>query len=101
MVALYGPTFTSRWFPWQNDNDPGQRCPEMRGVLHRGNVVVLQKDLNCVPCGKAGCDDSGKFESPCLTEIGVDEVLTAVDLLLQAEGRREGAPAFEEKTKNV
>jgi heptosyltransferase-3 len=91
MVALFGPTFTSRWFPWQNSSDYGQSCPEMRGVLRRGNIVVLQKDLSCVPCGKAGCDDSGEFESPCLAEIGIDEVITAADLLLQDS---DGAPTL-------
>lgn len=97
MVALYGPTFTSRWFPWQNGGDPGQSCPETRGILRRGNIVVVQKDLDCVPCGKAGCDDSGEYESPCLAEIGIDEVLTAADLLLRTEGGRVGAVDSEEK----
>jgi len=82
MVALYGPTFTSRWFPWHNDGDPGQSCPETRGILRRGNIVVLQKDLDCMPCGKAGCDDSGESESPCLAEIGLDDVIGATELVL-------------------
>jgi len=82
MVALYGPTFTSRWFPWHNGGDPGQVCQETNGILHHGNIVVLQKDLECVPCGKAGCDDSGEFESPCLSEISIDEVLVATVILL-------------------
>lgn len=82
MVALYGPTFTSRWFPWFNQGDPDQQCPETRGVLRRGNIIVLQKDMECVPCGKAGCDDSGRSESPCLAEITTDEVLAAVGQLL-------------------
>lgn len=78
MVALYGPTFTSRWFPWYNDGPADQECPSERGLLHRGNCVVVQKDLKCVPCGKAGCDDSGCFASPCLQDVTVDEVLSAV-----------------------
>lgn len=101
MVALYGPTFTSRWFPWHNAGDPGQSCPETRGVLRRGNIVVLQKDMDCVPCGKAGCDDSGEFESPCLIEIGIDEVLTAVDLLLKDGVAGDSPSAVEENMNHV
>ncbi|WP_337833322.1 glycosyltransferase family 9 protein [Geoanaerobacter pelophilus] len=99
MVALYGPTFTSRWFPWHNDGDPAQGSPETRGVLQRGNIVVLQKDLECVPCGKAGCDDGGDAESPCLAAIGVDEVLMAVGLLLKDEAVARSV--IEEKMKHV
>jgi heptosyltransferase III len=94
MVALYGPTFTSRWFPWQNGSEQEKSCPETRGILRHGNIVVLQKDLNCVPCGKAGCDDSGEFESPCLAEIGIDEVMTATDLLLRETGIRHDKPTL-------
>lgn len=83
MVALYGPTFTKRWFPWDNSGAPAQGCPSTRGILQRGKIVVLQKDLECMPCGKAGCDDSGESESPCLTGIGVEDVLSAVELALK------------------
>jgi heptosyltransferase-3 len=78
MVALYGPTFTSRWFPWYNNGPSDQQCPPTRGILHRGNIVVLQKEWECVPCGKAGCDDSGTSPSPCIQAFSVDDVLSAV-----------------------
>jgi len=78
MVALYGPTFTSRWFPWCNDGMPDQECPSTRGILRQGNIVVLQKDWGCVPCGKAGCDDSGSIPSPCIQGFSVEEVSLAV-----------------------
>ena len=99
MVALYGPTFTSRWFPWHNEGDPGQVCPEARGMLHRGNIVVLQTDQECVPCGKAGCDDSGESESPCLAAIGIDEVMAAAGLLLK-DAAGGAVSAIEEKIKH-
>lgn len=78
MVALYGPTFTSRWFPWYNDGPSDQECPAGRGILRRGHIVVLQKEWECIPCGKAGCDDSGTSPSPCIQEFSVDDVLSAV-----------------------
>lgn len=83
MVALYGPTFTSRWFPWHNNGAPDQECPQARGILRRGNIVVLQKDWGCVPCGKAGCDDSGSLPSPCIEDISVEEVSLAVATCLK------------------
>jgi len=82
MVALYGPTFISRWFPWYNPGASDQLCPPQRGRLQRGNIVVVQKDWKCVPCGKAGCDDSGQAVSPCMQEITEDEVLAAVAICL-------------------
>lgn len=82
MVALYGPTFISRWFPWYNPGSPDQVCPPQRGRLQRGNIVVVQKDRECVPCGKAGCDDSGQTASPCMLEITEDEVLAAMAVCL-------------------
>lgn len=101
VVALYGPTFTSRWFPWFNPGEPGQYCPETRGVLRRGNIAVVQKDMECVPCGKAGCDDGGTFESPCMTEITTDEVLAAVDLLLKHGVVGDSASTKEDKVKHA
>jgi len=83
MVALYGPTFISRWFPWYNPGSPDQVSPTQRGRLQRGNIVVVQNDRECVPCGKAGCDDSGQAASPCLQEITENEVLAAVAICLK------------------
>lgn len=88
MVALYGPTFTSRWFPWYNDGSANQECPSTGAVLRLGNIVVVRKELECVPCGKAGCDDSGRFASPCIQTISVDEVVAAVDTLLDEHNVR-------------
>ena len=78
MVALYGPTFISRWFPWYNPGSPDQVCPPQRGRLQRENIVVVQKDRECVPCGKAGCDNSGQAASPCMQDITENEVLAAI-----------------------
>ncbi|BCS52417.1 glycosyltransferase family 9 protein [Geobacter sp. SVR] len=91
LVALYGPTFTTRWFPWCNNAPDDQASPSTRGLLQRGQIVVVQKDLACVPCGKAGCNDDGLSPSPCLQEISVEEVLAAVDASL-ATGKEKGIP---------
>ena len=82
MVALYGPTFTKRWFPWDNVGEIGQswNTPEKPGT---GSCVVVQSSMACVPCGLAGCDNTGSSESPCLAALSVDEVLQAVFGMLE------------------
>lgn len=86
MVVLFGPTPAEQWSPWNNNGPIAQQCPAPRGRQKSGSMILLQKDWPCVACYKAGCDDSGQKESPCLTEIEIDEVLDAADELLQ--GRR-------------
>jgi len=58
-VALFGPSGVFNWGPW--------------GAGH----LVIQKDWDCVPCGKDGC--GGSKESRCLKEITVAEVLEAME----------------------
>ena len=57
-VALFGPSGVFNWGPW--------------GEGH----LVLQKDSECVPCGRDGCE--GSKVSRCLTEISPEEVLAAM-----------------------
>jgi heptosyltransferase-3 len=83
MVVLFGPTIAERWSPWNNDGPVAQQCPRPRGIQRTGNILLVQKDWDCVPCGKAGCDDRGG-ESRCMTEIEVAEVIRAVEELLGA-----------------
>jgi heptosyltransferase III len=54
-VALFGPSGVFNWGPW--------------GEGH----LVLQKDWQCVPCGRDGCE--GSKISRCLTELTPEEVL--------------------------
>ncbi|MGD0584994.1 MAG: glycosyltransferase family 9 protein [Oryzomonas sp.] len=86
MVALYGPTITDVWSPWNNSGLVAQQCPLPRGKQRTGNIIVIQGDRPCIPCGRSGCDDQGG-ESPCLLEIGTDEVLAAIaELLVPSQG---------------
>lgn len=89
IVALYGPTIAERWSPWNNDGPVKQQCPLPRGGQRTGKTILLQKDRPCVPCGQAGCDDSGENLSPCLMDIGMEEVLDAVDALLAGNPRHQ------------
>ena len=83
MVVLFGPTIAERWSPWNNGGPVEQQCPLPRGLQRTGRTVLIQKDWDCVPCGKAGCDGKGG-ESRCIMEIQVPEVLDAVRELMGA-----------------
>ncbi|MDD2500540.1 MAG: glycosyltransferase family 9 protein [Geobacter sp.] len=85
MVALYGPTIADWWSPWNNNGPVAQQCPLPRGKQRTGSIIVLQKDLPCIPCGQAGCNGNG-VEPPCLLGIEPDEVLAATDELLLERG---------------
>ncbi len=60
VVALFGPTGIYNWKPWHYSKT--QKYPH----------VVINKDWDCVPCGKDGCN--GTKISKCLEEIHPDEV---------------------------
>lgn len=81
LIALYGPTIADWWSPWNNDGPITQQCPLPRGKQRTGNIIVIQSERPCVPCGRSGCDDRGE-ESPCLLEIDSADVLVAVEELL-------------------
>ncbi len=85
MVALYGPTITDWWSPWNNHGPIGQQCPLPRGKQRSGHIIVIQKDMPCVPCGQAGCNGNG-VEPPCMLEIEVAEVIEAVAELMEEHG---------------
>ncbi|MFC2140520.1 putative lipopolysaccharide heptosyltransferase III [Candidatus Auribacterota bacterium] len=61
-IILFGPSGHKHWGPLN---------PE---------ATILVKDLPCIPCGKAGCNDSK--ESKCLDMITPDEVKKVIDEML-------------------
>ena len=73
VFTIFGPTLHKIWSPWSNlcqtnaqDNPPYQKyC----------NIHIFQADMECVPCGRAGCDDNhGKSE--CLYNIDPEFIFT-------------------------
>ncbi|MBN2538673.1 MAG: putative lipopolysaccharide heptosyltransferase III [Deltaproteobacteria bacterium] len=59
VVAIFGPSRRFRWGPWGEGHE------------------VIQKDWPCVPCGKKGCDGTGR--SRCLDELSVEEVTAVLE----------------------
>jgi heptosyltransferase-3 len=75
IFAIFGPTFHRIWSPWSNELQTGAtgRPP----LQEYGNVTLFQADMECVPCGKAGCDDKhGKSE--CLYKISPEIIFDKV-----------------------
>lgn len=66
IVAIFGPENPDRYAPRRS-----------------GRVVVISDRAACSPCVRYSCDDMH-----CLTGIGVDRVVSAVDTLLAEGGRR-------------
>ena len=59
IFAIFGPTLTTMWRPWQNDSQQ--------------LIKIFQAPMSCVPCGLAGCDDKhGKSE--CLYNISSNTI---------------------------
>ncbi|MBI5888725.1 MAG: putative lipopolysaccharide heptosyltransferase III [Deltaproteobacteria bacterium] len=75
VVGIFGPSGAFDWGPWDNkaaSEDPSAAYPQKNGVQCFGANTVIQKDWDCVPCGKDGC--KGTKKSDCLDAIEAAEV---------------------------
>lgn len=80
VIALFGPTGAFNWGPWDNTNGSEVRSQKLdetpyqkrNGIQILGMHTVIQKDWECLPCGKDGCN--GSKVSKCLEEITPVEI---------------------------
>lgn len=84
-VALYGPTWTRYWAPWPVGNFGISPFAHNKGIQRVGNVSVVQKDWECVPCNKESCAISTRNRMECLEELSVDDVFEAVRLSMNVQ----------------
>jgi len=92
-VALYGPTDPRLFGPWPVGGlaDPWSAAGT---IQRRGNVVLVQNPLPCLPCQQEGCDRHRESRSQCLDELSAAQVLAATDqALARATTRASGAHA--------
>lgn len=68
-VSLFGPGIAKKWAP--------------RGDQH----IVINKNLPCSPCTKFGYTPKCPIKAKCMADITVDEVVAAVEKLLQNQGK--------------
>jgi heptosyltransferase-3 len=84
VLAIFGPTNPQRWAPWPAL--PGEQVVRFqRRALAQtvGQVTLLQADLPCVPCGKAGCEDHRLSGTECLPAITPERVAREALALLR------------------
>ena len=86
VVAIFGPTNPMRWAPWPASAASKAGFARASLVQHNGNVTLLQNNLPCVPCGKAGCENHRDSRSDCLDAITPERVLLEADRLLARAG---------------
>jgi heptosyltransferase-3 len=84
-LAVFGPSGAFNWAPWEG-TDWGYTPDRMSGFRVVGMHAVVQKDWECVPCGKDGCE--GSKRSYCLEGTPLEEVRVALDRLLAGERER-------------
>jgi heptosyltransferase-3 len=85
-LAIYGPTNPQRWAPWPAKAPAREIFERSRLQQSTGNVTLLQSDLPCVPCGRAGCEDHLQSRSDCLQAISPARVLDQALQLLRTGG---------------
>lgn len=84
VVGLFGPSGAFDWGPWDNEaaslwlKEGGTGSPyELKnGLQSFGKNTVIQKDWDCAPCGKDGCN--GTKKSDCLDALEPDYVLEVI-----------------------
>lgn len=72
VVALFGPTGAFNWGPWDNDAEE-EPYTKRNGIQRFGRHTVIQREWECIPCGKDGC--KGSKISNCLFDIKPEEVI--------------------------
>jgi heptosyltransferase-3 len=89
-VALYGPTDPRLWGPVPAAGL--DRMWEAAGtVQRRGNVLLVQNPLPCLPCQNEGCERHLTSFSRCLDELTSAQVLRAVDEAMALPGAANAA----------
>ena len=91
VVSVFGPSGAFDWGPWDNSEIRERGAdysasveagcayspyPLRNGLQRFGKNTVIQKDWDCVPCGKDGCNGSKK--SDCLDAIDADSVWSII-----------------------
>jgi ADP-heptose:LPS heptosyltransferase len=84
VLAIFGPTNPQRWAPWPAGPHAQALFARSAAVQQAGNVTIVQGRQSCVPCSRAGCEDSRDSRSDCLQSITPAQVLREARRLLGA-----------------
>ena len=66
IFAIFGPTNVQMWSPWSNELQKSSVINQP--IQTYGNITLFQADMQCVACGKAGCNNDFNI-SECLYKI--------------------------------
>ena len=80
VIAFFGPSGAFNWGPWDN-NLVESGYTKKNGIQKMGKHIVIQHNWECIPCGKAGCNDSQI--SKCLMEIDLDLVFNIIEKYIE------------------
>jgi len=83
-IVLFGPTPPTNFGPWPNGFTEVQPYLLKAQEQTVGPITILQGPGTCVPCRKAGCDDSTLGVSECLLQLDPKTILHAVERKLKA-----------------
>jgi heptosyltransferase-3 len=84
-IVLFGPTPPTNFGPWPNGFKEPQPYRLKASEQTVGPVTILQGPGDCVPCRKAGCDDSTVGVSQCLLHLDEVSVLRLAEIKLGSE----------------
>lgn len=97
-IALFGPTNPARWGPRAPRIHAGDGTEPSAGVRPAG-VVVMQGPGDCVPCGRAGCEDHRDSRSLCLEGVRPERVATVALSMLARRSDDGSAPIGQAATR--
>lgn len=78
VIAFFGPSGAFEWGPWDNDVCQNEYT-KRNGIQSMGRHTVIQHNMDCVPCGKDGCN--GTKVSDCLMNFDLDIVKEKIKLI--------------------
>ena len=76
VFAIFGPTILSMWSPWSNKLQRSATIDMPEQTY--GDVTIFQANMQCVACGKAGCNNK-KGISECLDNINPQVIFNEVE----------------------
>jgi len=87
VLAIFGPTNPQRWAPWPGGPRVQVVHFERRSAAQTvGGVTLMQAEhFDCVPCGRAGCEDHHHSPTRCLPAITPERVAQEALRLLNGE----------------
>lgn len=78
VLTVFGPTNPVRWGPWPSAPRITQAYVGRADKQTVHSITLLQSNLPCVPCSKAGCENHNHSRSDCLPDISYERVLETV-----------------------